>query len=114
MLSLIAQSTSPVVEAIGAWQTAVAFIAPIVIGFITNEDTRSRIKKALPVVVSFGTWAITYMGNTELGTELLVLIPVLWAGIQMVYEFYSGLVAIFRGGDASINDVLAPSVALIK
>lgn len=114
MLSFIAQSVEPVAEAITAWQALVAFIAPIVIGLVTNDQTRTRIKKALPVVVSIGTWGITYLANTDMGAELLVLIPVLWGGIQMMYELYSAIVAIFKGSDASVNEVLAPTRALLR
>lgn len=115
MLSFIAQEVvDPVADAISMWQTLVAFIAPILIGLITGEQTRERVKKLIPVIVSVGTWGITYLGNTDLGAEILILIPVLWGGILMVYQFYSGIVALFRGSDASVNDVLAPNVALIK
>ena len=114
MLSFIAQSAEPVAEAVTAWQALVAFIAPIIIGLITNDETKTRIKKALPVVISIGTWGITYLGNTDMGAELLVLMPVLWGGIQMMYELYSAAVAIFKGSDASVNDVLMPTRALIR
>lgn len=115
MLSFIAQTAAdPVADAIGIWQALVAFLAPIVIGLITNEETRTRIKKLLPVVISVGTWAITYLGSTDLGAEVLILIPVLWGGILMVYEFYSGIVAIFKGSESSVNEILAPTRALIK
>ena len=103
-----------ITQAVEIWHMLVAFAAPILIGFITNEQTRERIKKVLPVIVSAGTWAITYFGGTELGAEVLVLAPSLYAAILMVYEFYSSVVSIVKGSDSSVNDVLAPNRALIR
>lgn len=103
-----------ITQAIEMWHALVALLAPLLIGLITNEQTRGRIKKLLPVIVSAGTWAITYFGGTELGAEVLVLVPSLYGAILMAYEFYGGVVSIVKGQESSVNDVLMPQRALLR
>ena len=111
---MLQEATDSVAQVVELWHMLVAVISPLVIGLITNEQTRDAIKRFLPLVASGGAALITEIGSTDIGAEVIVLVPVLWAGIEFMYRFYSGVVAIVKRKDATVNEVLAPQVALIK
>lgn len=115
MFAVIAQ-TAPdaVAEVIELWHLVVGLVAPLIIGTITNAETRDRIRKFLPILISVGASAITWVSKTDVGYEIIALVPTMWVIIKMAYETWSTLVSIVRRDDMSINDVLFPESAVIK
>lgn len=112
---LIAQATVEIglTEMLEWWHALVAILSPVLLGLVTNENARKAVKKALPVVTATGVTAITAFVNSDLGAEVLVILPIIAAAIHYAYQAYGLVVSLIKSGDLSLNDILG-SAGLIK
>ena len=120
MLAVVSQvipveSGEIVQDLIGTWQPYVAFVAPIFLGLITSEDTRAKIKQALPILVAAVLGVISILTEDGMTWRTLVFrIPALFVAIETGYRTLSGVASAVRREDISVNDVLGKSFGLVK
>lgn len=117
---MLAQIVSPdaadlIRTVVGTWQPAAALAAPLLLGLITSEQTRLKVKMALPVVVAATLAVVGVLSQDGMTWRTLPLsVPVLWGIVEAAYRTLSGIVSVAQGRDASINDVLVPTAGIIK
>jgi hypothetical protein len=116
LAQLIAPETQDIVQGlVGRWQPIVAALSPVLLGLITSEATRSKVKAGLPLVVAAVLAVVSALTEDGMTISLFMArIPALWVTIEAAYRAMSLLTTTVTNSDKSINDILAPAKGLVK
>jgi hypothetical protein len=116
LAQVIDPSVMPIVEGlVGQWTAYAAFLSPILLGLITSENTRSKIKQGLPLVVAAVLAVIRALTEEGMTIPLLLAqVPALWLVCESGYRGMSLMASAVSNKDLSINDVLMKTKGLVK
>jgi hypothetical protein len=100
---------------VGTWQPIAAAVAPIVLGLITSDTTRQRVKQGLPVLVAAALTIVSVLTEQGMTWSVLVTrVPALWLIIESAYRAFSLATAVATNTDRSLNTALFPSKGLVR
>jgi hypothetical protein len=116
LAQVVDPSVMPIVEGlVGTWTAYAAFLSPILLGLITSDETRQKIKAGLPLVVAAVLAIIGALTEEGMTVPLLLArVPALWIVVESGYRGMSLLTSAVTNKDLSINDVLMKTKGLVK